>query len=100
MPMLPSACSEFRLGEPFADASLDALDLFRSKQAPLHPAANAVQEFQPVLQRWLLQLLPLVEPPLAAVKNPLIANVMGIDLKLLALLRGVDLTDFCFGHGV
>jgi hypothetical protein len=93
-----STCSKIGLGKSFADGFLDALDLLWSKQAALDATAHAVQKLQPVRQWRLFQLLPLIETPLAGVKNPPIANVTGVHLKFLTLLRIADPTDFSFGH--
>jgi hypothetical protein len=93
------APSKLGLGETLTDRFLNALYLLRAKQAPLNAPTHAVEELKPVLQRRVLQLLPLIETSLADVEEPAISNVVSVHLEAFAFLRGAGPTDLGFGHG-
>ena len=74
--------------------------LFGWNETAINPTPQGVQQLQPVFQRRIFILLPIIEPFFALIKNPPITYVMRIDLQLFPLLRRALPTDFRLGHWV
>src|ERR1035437_2805558 len=73
---------------------------FRGHQLPPRdPPPDAIQKFEPVLDRRLLHRLPLVEALLACKETILPTVVCHINVPLGAVLQCAFKSDFCFGHG-
>src|ERR1700722_5729617 len=92
--------SKCRVGKSFYDDLAPPRLLFRAQEPAVDPAPHRIQQRQPILPRRLFDLLPLVAPLFALIKNPLLADVLGIALPRRALGCGALPTDFGFWHYV
>ena len=96
----PPGPSQVHFGKSFADGLFNSLNLLGTYQPPLNTAANAVQQFEPVLKQGLLHALPLIESALPDVKLPLVAHMMRVNLEFLARLVRANPANFSLGHCV
>src|ERR1051325_6492834 len=93
-----SHSATLRLGEALANYSFDALFFFGTQTAGVDQAMDGIEQFQPVLERWFGDGLPLVITALAREKPPFAADMLGIDLEFGPVIGGSFPTDFSLGH--
>jgi hypothetical protein len=92
------SCSKLVPGEAGADAGDHAGFFFRHELAAGDPAAHAVQEFEPVLDRRICFSLPVVvalRPCEEAILSPVVRD---IDLPDGSVIQGALESDFGFGY--
>src|SRR4051812_7017905 len=66
----------------FANPLLDPVFLLGTQEPAIDPALDSIEQFQPVLERWLGNGLPLIVAFLAAEKSPIAANMLRVNLEL------------------
>src|SRR5712671_1765348 len=84
--------------KPLANDFLQSLDLFRPNPLPAHSPRDRVEQLQPVVQRRLRHLLPLLRAPSARPKNPTIAKLLDTHLHALASFVSPCPADVALGH--
>src|SRR6267154_6809460 len=91
---------DFCIREPFMNSFFNPRLLFGPLQPAVDPAADGVEQFQPVFQRWIGDGLPLFETTVAHKELPAVADVLRIDLDALALVGAPLPTDLSLGHSL
>src|SRR5579871_950585 len=86
--------------ETLINRFLNSRLLLGTKQAALNAPADGIEQFKPIIQRWFIDGLPLLEPAVAHEKLPSVADVLGINLHALSVFSATLPTDFRFArHG-
>src|SRR6266404_6106404 len=89
---------EFSLRESFPDRFFDARLLFGAEQAPVDPALHRVEQLHPILQRRVLDCLPLIKAFFAREKQPFATDMLNIHLHRDAVVRNPFPADFRLCH--
>ena len=71
---------------------------FRPQASAIDPAPYRIEEFQPVLQRRVGDLLPLVVALFARIEYPRAPDVLSVNLEVCSFFGYPFPTNFCFGH--
>ena len=94
----PGTSSQFGFGEQFANSPTNAVLILALEPSPRNETLHRVEQFQPILQRWFLQGLPLIEPALSRKESPIAAYKLGANLQPHAFCRPSSPIDFSFRH--
>lgn len=89
--------ADLRVWKAFANRLFDALLFLRAGTSPIDTALDGVQQFKPILQRRILDRLPLVVTLFAREEAPFPADALDINLNANALRGDAFPTDFGFG---
>src|SRR5689334_5610878 len=81
-----------------ANPAQETFLLFGPEQHPVNPAADCVEQFQPIFQGRMFLQLPLVVAFAAGIKNPAVTDMMGVNFQAVALFGASFPTDFGFSH--
>lgn len=87
-----------RLRVALPNPSPHMLLMHRLQAAARDQALHGIQQFHPILQRWVGYRLPLIEPFLALEEIPFAAHALGLDLEFFSVLRPPFPTDLSLGH--
>ena len=86
-----------RLSPDFDDFS-DVLGFQGLHQLTADAAFYRIEQFQPVLQRRIVDNLPRLRPAFARMKNPAVSSLLHIDFHALAGVVPPRPADIPFGH--
>ena len=87
-----------RFGEPFANLPAEQQFIIRLITAAGYEPFDGGEEFHPIFEGRFGHGAPLVEPLFPVKELPFAADVLGVNLKFLAVVGDAFPTDFCFGH--
>src|SRR6266853_2477090 len=86
--------------KPLANNLFQSLDLFRPNPLPADSPRDRVEQLQPVFQRRLRHVLPLLRAPSTRPKNPSVAKLLDTYLHALASFVSPGPADVALGHAL
>ncbi len=89
---------EVRIWKSLANAFFDSRLFFGTQQPAIDAAAHRIEQFQPIFQRRIGDVLPLIETTFASEETPLSTDMLGIALQWSPIFGGALPTYFSFGH--